>query len=201
MLAAGQRHETAVGSPFVPVPRHGETTTLTTRADVGTTPTSGRTRGNADPGARQVDHATKKQQRQNDSPPQLATTTKGESFLNQIEDELQPACNNRLIILYRSSRRLFLVDTGADASILPRPACIDPNTYTPDPTEAVSLLFAANRTPIRTYGLTTITLNLGLRRDFPHTFIYADVKATAHRTGLSTAVQTPDRWYSSSKVD
>lgn len=39
-------------------------------------------------------------------------------------------------------------------------------------------LYAANNTPIRTYGEKTMRLNFGLRRDFKWTFVVADVKTS-----------------------
>ncbi|CAI2737819.1 unnamed protein product [Dicrocoelium dendriticum] len=63
----------------------------------------------------------------------------------------------------------YLVDTGAEVSVLPR----DPN----DPTEKVtSSLRAANGTIIRVYGQRSRTLNLSLRRAFKWIFLVADVQ-------------------------
>ena len=62
----------------------------------------------------------------------------------------------------------FLVDTGADVSIIP------PTSHErkhPQPLQ----LEAVNHTPIPTYGTRSLTLNLGLRRTFRWAFIIADV--------------------------
>lgn len=77
--------------------------------------------------------------------------------------------NNRLCITDLQSRERFLVDTGADISVL---AVRDKRT----PIETSFKLFAANNTPIKTYGEKTLQLNLGLRRNYKWTFIMADVK-------------------------
>ncbi len=65
-----------------------------------------------------------------------------------------------LHITERSSKLSFLVDTGAQVSVLP-------------PTRSDRLrkqesftLSAVNGTPIATYGTRSLTLNLGLRRTF-----------------------------------
>lgn len=77
--------------------------------------------------------------------------------------------NNRLCITDLKSRERFLVDTGADLSVL---AAKNKQT----PIETHFKLFAANNTPIKTYGEKTLQLNLGLRRNYNWTFIIADVK-------------------------
>ena len=63
-----------------------------------------------------------------------------------------------------------MVDTGSDLCAVPRkpvPGCNERTSYG---------LFAANGTPTPTYGLHTLTLNLGLRRDFTWRFVVADVQ-------------------------
>ncbi|CAK9827605.1 Transposon Tf2-6 polyprotein [Anthophora retusa] len=76
---------------------------------------------------------------------------------------------SRLFILDRRTNTQFLVDTGADLCVFPRAMIRDPIAKTGYE------LSAANGTPIATYGTTTITLNLGLRRDFTWRFVVADV--------------------------
>ena len=73
-------------------------------------------------------------------------------------------------ILERESHNRFLVDTGAEVSVLP-------------PTKKDKLrrqqgldLQAANGTAISTYGQRSLTLNLGLRRPFRWIFTIAEVK-------------------------
>lgn len=62
----------------------------------------------------------------------------------------------------------YLIDTGADVSVL---ACKKPTQKPCDYT-----LYAANGTPISTYGEKTITIDLGLRRPLRWTFILANVQ-------------------------
>jgi hypothetical protein len=63
----------------------------------------------------------------------------------------------------------YLVDTGAEVSVLP-----------PDPTDLASTplssLRAANGTSIKVYGRRSHTLNIGLRRQFRWIFLVADVQ-------------------------
>ncbi|XP_067121517.1 uncharacterized protein [Centruroides vittatus] len=63
----------------------------------------------------------------------------------------------------------FLIDTGADISVIPK----SPNTYLSKPEKLV--LFAANGTPIPTYGTKLLTLNFNLKRSFSWPFVIADV--------------------------
>jgi cleavage and polyadenylation specificity factor subunit 1 len=75
----------------------------------------------------------------------------------------------RLFITDRNSNIRFLVDTGSDL-------CVFPRKLLPGPKERSSYeLFAANGSSISTYGWRTLTLNLGLRRDFTWRFVVADV--------------------------
>jgi cleavage and polyadenylation specificity factor subunit 1 len=73
-------------------------------------------------------------------------------------------------ILERNSRRRFLIDTGAEISVLP-PTKLDK----PRRQHGFNLQ-AANGTTILTYGQRSLTLNLGLRRPFRWIFTIADVK-------------------------
>lgn len=63
----------------------------------------------------------------------------------------------------------FLVDTGADISVISRSVLT--KRHTPEEFK----LYAANGSSINTYGEKLLTLNLGLRRQFPWRFIIADV--------------------------
>lgn len=76
---------------------------------------------------------------------------------------------SRLIVLDKKSGLKFLVDTGADISVLPK--CFAPKNAAP----ADFKLFAANNTPIETYGEKLIILDLGIRRPIRWTFTIADV--------------------------
>ncbi|CAI2738848.1 unnamed protein product, partial [Dicrocoelium dendriticum] len=62
----------------------------------------------------------------------------------------------------------FLVDSGAEVSVIPRSS---DEVVSPSPTK----LRAANGTPIATFGEKLLTLNLGLRRTFRWPFIIAAV--------------------------
>lgn len=85
-----------------------------------------------------------------------------------------PSSSNRLCIHDRDTHERFLVDTGADISVLAAnyrtKKCHNKNN--------ACRLFAANNTPIKTYGEKTVRLNFGLRRSFEWTFIVADVKTS-----------------------
>ena len=63
----------------------------------------------------------------------------------------------------------YLVDTGAEVSVLPPEAHDLAST-------ATSTLRAANGTPIRVFGRRSRTLNIGLRRQFRWIFLIADVQ-------------------------
>ena len=77
----------------------------------------------------------------------------------------------RLFYITDHTNRLhFLVDTGAEVSVIP-PSATDPSHFKSNLT-----LQAANNTPIPTYGNRLLTLNIGLRRTFQWVFIIADVK-------------------------
>ena len=80
-----------------------------------------------------------------------------------------PVTSRRLFVRDKASGIRFLVDTGADICVFPRrltPGRLRKSDY---------VLSAANGTPIATYGTRTMTLNLGLRRDFCWRFLVADV--------------------------
>jgi hypothetical protein len=64
----------------------------------------------------------------------------------------------------------YLLDTGSDL-------CIFPRKLLPGRRERMDYnLYAANGTTIPTYGWTSRSLNLGLRREFPWRFVIADVQ-------------------------
>ncbi len=64
----------------------------------------------------------------------------------------------------------FLVDTGAEISVIP------PSATGRKHHKGSLSLQAVNSTPIATYGTQLLTLNIGLRRKFQWIFIIADVK-------------------------
>ncbi|GFW27021.1 hypothetical protein TNCV_1378591 [Trichonephila clavipes] len=77
---------------------------------------------------------------------------------------------SRLFVKDRETGCQFLVDSGADVSILPW-------TKTKGECQASQYkLYAANCAEIPTYGLKILTLDLGLRRPFQWPFIIAKVK-------------------------
>lgn len=63
----------------------------------------------------------------------------------------------------------FLVDTGAEASIIP-PACTDRKQQDGTGLQAI------NGTPIATYGRRSFTFDLGLQHTFCRMFTIADIK-------------------------
>lgn len=75
----------------------------------------------------------------------------------------------RLFITDLNTTDRYLIDTGADVSIFPATAqrkTKQPSSYN---------LYAANGTPIKTYGREIKSLNLGLRRQFTWEFLIAEV--------------------------
>lgn len=78
--------------------------------------------------------------------------------------------SNRLTVFDRNSKMNFLVDTGADISVLPK------RNYNTRPTSTRWKIYAANGTTIPTYGEVKMKLNLALRRNFEWKFIIADVQ-------------------------
>lgn len=74
----------------------------------------------------------------------------------------------RLFVKDRNSGKQFLVDTGADVSVIPRTPKIKRN-------KSKFVLHAANGTPIPTYGQQLLQLDFGLRRAFRWPFLIADV--------------------------
>lgn len=76
---------------------------------------------------------------------------------------------NRIMLADKKTGRNFLIDTGADLSVLPK-------SYTSVTSPSSDLfLFAANGTKIATYGTKLMTLDLNLRRAFPWCFVIANV--------------------------
>ena len=71
-------------------------------------------------------------------------------------------------VLDRASKRRFLVDSGAEVSVVP------PSTQDVRPRTSSTSLQAANGSPIRVYGERSLTVDLGLRRTFQWVFLIAD---------------------------
>lgn len=74
---------------------------------------------------------------------------------------------SRLTIFDKLSNKKYLIDTGSDISVLP----FSKNSQT----RGKLVLYAANNTPIYTYGEQILNLDLGLKRNFTWKFITADV--------------------------
>ncbi|GFT13480.1 uncharacterized protein TNCV_2515271 [Trichonephila clavipes] len=73
----------------------------------------------------------------------------------------------RLFVFDKHTNQRYLIDSGADVSIIPKPnKNMQPNKFE---------LFAANDSKIKTYGQKLLKLDLNLLRSFPWNFIIADV--------------------------
>lgn len=77
--------------------------------------------------------------------------------------------SRRLFVFDPINKLRFLIDTGADISVVPR------IYYRHQPPDHNSNLSAANGSVIKTYGVKLLNVNLGLRKNFTHQFIVADV--------------------------
>lgn len=77
----------------------------------------------------------------------------------------------RLRIADTTTNQQFLIDTGADISVIPKAkaAHFRPTTMK---------LFAVNNTPIKVFGEVLMKLDLGLRREFVWRFLIADVSSS-----------------------
>ena len=102
----------------------------------------------------------------------MAATTPSTKKLTQpsVEETSSedPRLSKRLHVHDRISGKSFLIDTGADISLVPAnpKACGKPSSLK---------LFAANNSLISTYGESMLTLNLGIRRPIRWSFCIADV--------------------------
>lgn len=77
---------------------------------------------------------------------------------------------NRLLITERNTSTKYLVDTGAEVSVMP------PSKSERYNNAHCTKLYAANNTQIKTYGERKIKLNLGPKRIYEWIFIIADVQ-------------------------
>ncbi|BHF60044.1 hypothetical protein SprV_0100300500 [Sparganum proliferum] len=80
-----------------------------------------------------------------------------------------PSSGRTFYVCDNVTRRRFLVDTGAQISVVP-PTPVDRRFPSPG-----LHLQAANCSPISTFGSRSLTLNIGLRRSFSWIFVIADV--------------------------
>lgn len=88
------------------------------------------------------------------------------SKANCIAAEIKP---KRLTITDRETQITFLIDSGADISVLPSQYAANKNKST------TKFLLAANGTRIATYGEKILLITLGLKRSFTWRFTIADV--------------------------
>jgi len=88
--------------------------------------------------------------------------------------------SGRLFVIDRYSKQRYLVDTGSDLCVFPRKLLSGRRART-DYT-----LYTANGTTILTYGWTSRSMNLGLRRDFPCRFVIADIDLPVIEVDLLT---------------
>lgn len=86
-------------------------------------------------------------------------------------------CNfsRRLFVTDQSTRLKYLVDTGADLSILPKSILNNKSVESLSSTPKSYKIFAANGAPIATFGTVILHVNLGLRREFTWNFLVADI--------------------------
>ncbi|XP_051156384.1 uncharacterized protein LOC127278627, partial [Leptopilina boulardi] len=100
------------------------------------------------------------------------------SMCMEIGKRIEPSINaasgggflsRRIFISDRNSSDLFLIDTGADLCVYPR------QKVKGSVKKCEYELFAANGTPIATYGTVALDLDLSLRRSFKWSFVVADV--------------------------
>lgn len=88
---------------------------------------------------------------------------------NQHNCVANPAKHKRLTIIDKETQIKFLIDSGADISVLP-------SEYAGNKTKSnTSFLLAANGTRIATYGKKLLNISLGLKRSFVWQFTIADV--------------------------
>lgn len=101
--------------------------------------------------------------RSQDNKPSTNTTTS-----NDISIMLQTATISRIYILDSKSCNRYMIDTGADVSVIP-PNARERNNPTP------RALYAANGSKTVTYDTKRLTFDLGLKRKFKWDFVIADV--------------------------
>lgn len=93
------------------------------------------------------------------------------SSKNNVEvNSLHLPQSNRLFVPDLKSGQQYLLDTGAEVSVVASTRAHRLNSHREEP------LYAANGTIIETYGIARLTLDLGLRRPFTWNFVIADTK-------------------------
>ncbi|BHF83814.1 hypothetical protein SprV_0902696100 [Sparganum proliferum] len=101
-----------------------------------------------------------------------STTETGKPASQRIDATVfsgSPSSGRTFYVCDKVIRRRFLVDTGAQISVVP-PTLVDRRCPSPG-----LHLQAANCSPISTFGSRSLTLNIGLRRSFSWIFVIADV--------------------------
>lgn len=88
--------------------------------------------------------------------------------LNSIGDMTK----NRLWLKCKKTSNTFLIDSGAEISVVQKSF----QRYANPISTTTTSLFAANGTPIKTYGMIHLSVDFNLRRDFSYDFIVADVE-------------------------
>jgi len=91
-----------------------------------------------------------------------------------LQQHLAVRQQHRLFVSDTRTGRRFLIDSGAEISVLPQPPNYSRNTNN-NPTSADIRLVAANGSQIKTYGPKQLHLDLGFKRLFSWTFEVADV--------------------------
>ncbi|GFY31271.1 hypothetical protein TNCV_752331 [Trichonephila clavipes] len=98
---------------------------------------------------------------------------------NSAAEDYKACRKFRLFVKDRTTNLHFLVDSGADCSIIPATSKNkQPSDYK---------LFAANGTEIPTYGIKVLNIDLGLRREFLFPFIIAKGKRIFSKIDLFKA--------------
>lgn len=100
-----------------------------------------------------------------------------ERRFNKLKSSIVAATNNggvnystrRLFIFDKDNKLNFLIDSGAEISVLPSSKFMNGNKVSD------IILTAANGSNIATYGKKLLSVNLGLRREFPFVFVVADI--------------------------
>lgn len=101
-------------------------------------------------------------------------TTAGKPLeVQSTAEDCTALTNNRLSVTDSETGIRFLIDTGANVSVLPYTSRLVKKS---ECKLSDYRLFAANGSEIKTYGTKILTLNLKLRRPYKWTFIVADVK-------------------------
>lgn len=94
----------------------------------------------------------------------------------------------------------FLIDTGADVSVVPK-SYVKKNLTLINNNNIPVNLFAANATPIRTFGAIVLALDLGLRRNFKWSFVIADVTKAITGSDFLTHFHVLPDWNNKQLVD